>query len=218
MEEYKDLRLTVELFKKVLDEKEFKNQSAGIVLQSYLPDSFLMQQELTEWAMKRLEGGGALIKIRIVKGANLAMEQVEASLKGWPQAPYPQKHDVDANFKRMVCYGMQKKHAEAVFLGIASHNLFDVAYAVLLAAENDVDDCICFEMLEGMADHTRRVIQALTGDMLLYCPVASREEFQHALGVLLTEMQLQPAAQYRLIGVGVYQLGPRESDSQLSFW
>ncbi len=48
--------------------------------------------------------------------------------------------------------------------------------------------------------------------------LASLEEFQHALGVLLTEMQLQPAAQYRLIGVGVYQLGPRESDSQLSFW
>lgn len=48
--------------------------------------------------------------------------------------------------------------------------------------------------------------------------LASLEEFQHALGMLLTEMQLQPAAQYRLIGVGVYQLGPRESDSQLSFW
>lgn len=188
MEEYRDLRLTVELFKKVLDEKEFEDYSAGIVLQGYLPDSFLIQQELTEWAMKRLANGGAPIKIRIVKGANLAMEQVEASLKGWPQAPYSEKQDVDANFKRMVAYGMQKPHAAAVFLGIASHNLFDVAYAALLSAENDVDDCVCFEMLEGMADHTRRAVQELTGDMLLYCPAASREEFQHALAYLVRRL------------------------------
>lgn len=188
MEEHRDLLLTVELFKKVLEEPEFKHQSAGIVLQSYLPESFPIQQELTAWAMRRLADGGAPIKIRIVKGANLAMEQVESSLKGWPQAPYPQKSDVDANFKRMVAYGMQKEHAQAVLLGIASHNLFDIAYAVLLCAENDVGDCVCFEMLEGMADHARRVVQEVAGDMLLYCPAATDEEFQHALAYLVRRL------------------------------
>lgn len=188
MEEYRDLICTVEVFKKVLDEPEFKHQSAGIVLQSYLPDSFPIQQDLTAWAQNRVASGGAPIKIRIVKGANLAMEIVEASIRHWPQAPFNQKFEVDANFKRMVEFGTRKENASSVFLGIASHNLFDVAYAYLLVAENEVDQSVCFEMLEGMADHIRRVVQSLTGDMLLYCPAATKDEFQHALAYLVRRL------------------------------
>lgn len=188
MEEYRDLQITVDLFQQVLEEPEFFNFSAGIVLQSYLPDSYPIQQQLTEWAMARVAKGGAPIKIRIVKGANLAMEQVEAALKEWPQAPYDQKVDVDANYKRMVSYGCQPEHAVAAHLGIASHNLFDIAYALLLRAENKVEESVSFEMLEGMADHMRRVVQSLAGDMLLYCPAATKEEFQNAVAYLVRRL------------------------------
>ena len=188
MEEYRDLHITVALFCKVLDEPEFLSCSAGIVLQAYLPDSYLIQQELTIWAMKRLAHGGVPIKIRIVKGANLAMEQVEAGLRLWPQAPYDAKSDVDANYKRMVLYACQKRHAEAAHIGIATHNLFDIAYALLLRAENNVEKEVCFEMLEGMADHMRRVVQQLSGDMLLYCPAATKEEFQNAVAYLVRRL------------------------------
>ena len=188
MEEYRDLHMTVALFHKVLDEPEFFHHSAGIVLQSYLPDSFEIQQELTEWAMKRVAEGGAPIKIRIVKGANLAMEQLESALRLWPQAPYPRKRDVDANYKRMVTYGSENKRAEAANLGIASHNLFDIAYALLLRSENNAERYICFEMLEGMADPMRRVVQQLSGDMLLYCPAATKEEFQNAIAYLVRRL------------------------------
>jgi RHH-type proline utilization regulon transcriptional repressor/proline dehydrogenase/delta 1-pyrroline-5-carboxylate dehydrogenase len=99
MEEYRDLNLTKEIFKKILSEEEFHDFSAGIVLQAYLPDSFEIQKELTQWALQRVKNGGAPIKIRIVKGANLAMEQFEASVRIWPQAPYKTKAEVDANFK-----------------------------------------------------------------------------------------------------------------------
>src|ERR1700722_2071500 len=132
MEEYRDLELTEELFMKVLNEPEFLHHSAGIVLQAYVPDSHGIQKELTEWAMQRIKKGGASIKIRIVKGANLAMEQFEASFHNWPQAPYRKKSDVDANYKKMVSYGCEKQHAQAVHVGVASHNLFDIAYAMLL--------------------------------------------------------------------------------------
>lgn len=195
MEEYRDLHLTVELFRKVLDDAEFYDFSAGIVLQSYLPDSYLIQQELTVWAMRRIAAGGAPIKIRIVKGANLAMEQVEASLRGWVQAPYPTKEAVDANFKRMVAYGCIPEHAKAAYLGIGSHNLFDVAYTMLLRAENKVEPYVCFEMLEGMADHIRRIVQSLTGDMLLYCPAATKAEFQNAVAYLVRRLDENTAPQ-----------------------
>jgi RHH-type proline utilization regulon transcriptional repressor/proline dehydrogenase/delta 1-pyrroline-5-carboxylate dehydrogenase len=188
MEEYRDLHLTKELFKKVLNEPEFLHFSAGIVLQAYLPDAHAIQQELTTWAMERMKKGGAPIKIRIVKGANLAMEQFEASVRDWQQAPYTKKSDVDANYKRMVTYGSLPPHAKAVHLGIASHNLFDIAYAMLLRTENKVEEEISFEMLEGMADHIRRVVQALTKDILLYCPVATKGDFQSAIAYLIRRL------------------------------
>jgi RHH-type proline utilization regulon transcriptional repressor/proline dehydrogenase/delta 1-pyrroline-5-carboxylate dehydrogenase len=188
MEEFRDLHLTVELFKQVLDDPEFVNHSAGIVLQSYEPDSYGIQQDLTAWAKKRVLKGGAPIKIRIVKGANLAMEQVEASLKGWPQAPYTKKIDVDANFKRMVIFGCKPENAVVATLGIGSHNLFDIAFTMLLRVENNVEKDVCFEMLEGMADHMRRVVQGLSGDMLLYCPAATKEEFQNAVAYLIRRL------------------------------
>jgi len=188
MEEYRDLRLTVDLFKKVLSEPEFHDFSAGIVLQAYLPDAHEIQKELTTWAMQRIKARGAPIKIRIVKGANLAMEQFEASLRDWPQAPYTNKGDVDANYKRMVSYGCIPDHAKAVHLGIASHNLFDIAFAMLLRVEYEVSDYVNFEMLEGMADHIRRVVQKIGKDMLLYCPIAAKEDFQSAVAYLIRRL------------------------------
>lgn len=188
MEEYRDLHITKELFKKVLDEGEFLAFSAGIVLQAYLPDAYRIQQELTDWAKKRRSRGGAPIKIRIVKGANLAMEQVESSLFHWEQAPYKTKHEVDANYKRMVLYGCQKENAQAVHIGVASHNLFDIAFAMLLRTEHAVEAEVTFEMLEGMADHLRRVVQKLTGSILLYCPIATREDFQSAIAYLIRRL------------------------------
>lgn len=188
MEEYRDLQLTKELFKKVLEEPEFHAFSAGIVLQAYLPDAHGIQKELTEWAMRRVQSGGAPVKIRIVKGANLAMEQFEASVRDWEQAPYRKKSDVDANYKKMVTYGCERAHAQAVHLGVASHNLFDIAYALLMRAENEVENEVNFEMLEGMADHLRRVVQKLSKDILLYCPVATKEDFQSAIAYLIRRL------------------------------
>lgn len=184
MEEYRDLYLTVELFRNTLDDFEFNRFSAGIVLQAYLPDAFILQQELTAWAMERVAKGGAPIKIRIVKGANLAMEQVEASLRQWPQAPYLSKVETDANFKRMVLYGCELERANAVRLGIGSHNLFDIAFIMLLRSEKNMEKYVGFEMLEGMAEPLRRVVQKLTGRMLLYCPAATQQDFRNAVSYL----------------------------------
>ena len=188
MEEYRDLDITRAAFTQTLDEPEFKLHSAGIVLQAYLPDSCDIQIALTGWAKKRVADGGAPIKIRIVKGANMEMELVESSLHNWPLAPYDNKLDVDANYKRMVEYGMIPENIHAVHLGIASHNLFELAYAAILGKHFGVSDYISYEMLEGMADHVRRAIQESTGDMLLYAPVATRDQFINAIAYLIRRL------------------------------
>jgi len=41
-------------------------------------------------------------------------------------------------------------------------------------------------------------------------------ELHQALQFLLQDMHLDPALQFRLIGVGVYQLSPRQQEAQLT--
>jgi RHH-type proline utilization regulon transcriptional repressor/proline dehydrogenase/delta 1-pyrroline-5-carboxylate dehydrogenase len=188
MEEYRDLDLTVTAFREVLDEPEFLPLSAGIVLQAYLPDSHRVQRALTEWARSRRARGGAPVKLRIVKGANLAMEGIEAAVHGWPQAPYESKAEVDANYTRMLAYGCQPENAEAVHLGVASHNLFDIAYGFVLRETHGVEAWVEFEMLEGMANHQARAVRERAGGLLLYAPVVRAEDFHSAIAYLVRRL------------------------------
>ncbi len=188
MEEYRDMSLTSEVFMMTLDRPGMEQVRAGIALQAYIPDSFLIQQQLSTWARQRVVNGGAPVTIRIVKGANMEMERVEASLRGWPQSPYKVKIDTDANYKRMVAFGLRPENIAAVRLGIASHNLFEVAFSLLLAAKCGALEFVQFEMLEGMANHQRRALRELVDNLLLYAPACKHEDFIHAIGYLVRRM------------------------------
>jgi RHH-type proline utilization regulon transcriptional repressor/proline dehydrogenase/delta 1-pyrroline-5-carboxylate dehydrogenase len=186
MEEYRDLPLTLATFRRILgtDEPRLRGLEAGIVLQAYLPDSADALAELGDWAAQRVASGGAGIKVRLVKGANLAMEAVEAELHGWQQAPYGSKAEVDANYKRLVERALRPEHARAVRVGVASHNLFDVCFALVLAADRGVADRLDIEMLEGMADAQAAVVRERADGLVLYTPVAARRDFSSAIAYL----------------------------------
>jgi RHH-type proline utilization regulon transcriptional repressor/proline dehydrogenase/delta 1-pyrroline-5-carboxylate dehydrogenase len=188
MEEYRDLELTVEAFTTVLDEPEFAGLTAGIVLQAYLPDSFPYLQRLTAWANER-SGHGGHIKIRLVKGANLAMEKTEAALHGWEQAPYRTKEETDANYKRCLDWVLTAERTKGVRVGVASHNLFDVAWAHLLAQSRGVADRVDFEMLKGMAPDHASNIRDLSYGMRLYTPVVRREDFDTSISYLIRRLE-----------------------------
>ena len=138
MEEFRDLRLTVDAFKLVLSEGEFKNLYAGLVLQAYLPESHEVFAELVEWSLARNEQSGGVMKIRLVKVANLAMEKAEAELHGWVAAPYQSKSDVDASYSRLLDTALRPENAKAVRIGVASHNLFHIAFALEIAKKRNV--------------------------------------------------------------------------------
>ncbi|MCG8423600.1 MAG: bifunctional proline dehydrogenase/L-glutamate gamma-semialdehyde dehydrogenase [Proteobacteria bacterium] len=188
MEEYRDLDITVETFIHTLGRPGLEGVNAGIALQAYLPDSFRAQQRITEWAVNRVSRGGSPVTIRIVKGANLEAERVEASIAGWPQAPFPSKRDTDANYKRMLQFALEPEHIEAVHVGVASHNLFDVSYGLVMASERGVLDKVQFEMLEGMANHQRRALHELADNVLLYAPATRKDEFVNAIGYLVRRL------------------------------
>lgn len=189
MEEHADLRLTVDAFRQLLDEPELRGIDAGIVLQAYLPDSVEVLAELVEWAGARHDAGGGTIKIRIVKGANLAMERVDAAMHGWAQAPYATKADTDANYKRLLDWALDRERLRAVRIGVASHNLFDVAWALSLAERRGVADRVELEMLQGMAVGIDRTVLAATGSLLLYTPVVAAADFDTALAYLFRRLE-----------------------------
>ncbi len=188
MEEYRDMELTARAFMATLDRPGLEKVSAGIALQAYLPDAYAMQLRLNRWARARVARGGAPITLRIVKGANMEMERVEASLRGWPQVPFKTKRETDANFKRMLQEAVKPENLSAVRPAVASHNLFDLAYGLQLGIERGCLDQIQFEMLEGMANHQQRALLERTGNMLVYAPACRRRDFIHAIGYLVRRL------------------------------
>jgi RHH-type proline utilization regulon transcriptional repressor/proline dehydrogenase/delta 1-pyrroline-5-carboxylate dehydrogenase len=188
MEEYRDKDLTAAAFMRTLDRPALAHVRAGIALQSYIPDSFRTLQSLQEWARRRAVSGGGRITVRLVKGANMEMERVEASLRGWPQAPYQTKLDTDANFKRMLRETLKPANLAAMDVGVASHNLFDLAYALVLAHDGNAVRHVQFEMLEGMANHQRRALFELARNLLLYAPACKKEHFINAIGYLIRRL------------------------------
>lgn len=189
MEEYHDLELTLSLFTALLSEEEFLDLEAGIVVQAYLPDSLAALARLADFARARRDAGGAPIKIRLVKGANLSMERVTADIHGWPQAPYPTKEETDANYLRMLDYVLQPELADAVRIGVASHNLFTLAAAWELAARRGVTGQLDAEMLQGMAPAQARAVLKVFGRMILYTPVVYAEDFDVAISYLIRRLE-----------------------------
>ena len=189
MEEYKDAHLTMKLFKDVLSLPQFKNYEAGIVVQAYLPDAEGFQSELLEFARKRVEEGGSPIKMRIVKGCNLDMENIVSDLRGWPNPVRPNKTEVDANYLHIIERGLKPENARVLHIGMASHNLFTISYAYLLSKMYQTQkDCFCFEMLEGMANHVWRAQKKLGNHVILYTPVVKKEHFLNAISYLVRRM------------------------------
>ena len=188
MEEYKDIELTLDVFKTVLSYSQFKNYTSGIVIQAYLPDAWLYQTELIEFSKKRVAEGGAPLKMRLVKGANLQMESIVSSLKGWENPVLGSKIEVDANYLHLLDRALEPENARALHVGVASHNFFSIGYAYLLSKKNKVEDEVTFEMLEGMANHLPRVMRNLGKHIILYTPVVKNEHFLNAVSYLVRRL------------------------------
>ena len=213
MEEYRDLALTVDAFVALLCEPEFASVQAGIALQAYLPDSAEVLERLCAFARTRRAEGGAPIRVRLVKGANLAMEKVEAELRGWEQAPYRTKGEVDANYKRLLDIALREENAGAVQIGAASHNLFDVAWA--LGRDREAGGGrVEIEMLEGMAVAEAQAVARTAGSVLLYAPVVRRGDFESAVAYLVRRFDENTAPENFLAHAASLRPGSREWEDQ----
>jgi RHH-type transcriptional regulator, proline utilization regulon repressor / proline dehydrogenase / delta 1-pyrroline-5-carboxylate dehydrogenase len=182
MEEHRDLDLTVESFTRCLAAPQLSGLRAGIALQAYLPDSHEAVDRLQRFAEERVRSGGAPVRVRLVKGANLAMETTTAELACWPQPTYEAKAETDASYKALLVRLLEAAGGGAVEVGVATHNLFDVAFALVLSEALGVT--VDIEMLAGMADDQAAAVAERTSRVLLYTPVVTRKDFRNALAYL----------------------------------
>ncbi len=188
MEAFRDLDLTREVFVRLVLRPELLQVRAGIALQAYIPDTIEVVRELLDVAETRVLQGGVPLRLRLVKGANLAAEAVEASMHRLPSPIYGSKAEVDANFKRLLHMILRPEHLGRVVVGLGSHNLFDQCYGLLLAEHRVLSSMLQLEMLEGMAGSTGRVLGRLAGGVLIYAPAVSPENFPHAVSYLVRRL------------------------------
>ncbi len=98
MESYAHKNTTLELFKTIFADEEFKDwPHTGIVIQAYLRDSEVDLRDLIEWGLAR----GTRFAVRLVKGAYWDYETIKSRQNGWDCPVYFQKPESDVNFEAL---------------------------------------------------------------------------------------------------------------------
>lgn len=184
MEEFRDLELTVEAFMESVAKFDIK---AGIVLQAYIPDSYEYLKKLFAFSKQRVLQGMQPIKIRFVKGANMESEETIASQRGWELPTFYKKIDTDSNYNKMLDFILQEDNYKYINIGIASHNIFEIAYAYTRIKEANALDSFTFEMLEGMSLQCSYELSKVH-NLILYAPVCDEAHFNNAIAYLVRRL------------------------------
>lgn len=188
MEAYAHVELTLSVLARALADPALARVRAGVVVQAYLPDASALFTALSALATARVAHGGLPLRVRFVKGANLAHELVESAKAGTVSPVFARKVEVDAHYKCLLERAITAESTKALHVGVASHNLFDLAYALLLASEAGLDGPVECELLEGMADPMRRALSALGVRVLLYAPVCKEDELNSGIAYLVRRL------------------------------
>ena len=167
MESYAHKNVTLELFKTVFTEEEFKDWAhAGIVIQAYLRDSEVDLRDLIEWGGAR----GTRFAVRLVKGAYWDYETTKSRQNGWDCPVYLQKPESDANFETLTRLLLENE--SIVTSAFGSHNVRSIAHAQALAEELGIDRSrFEFQLLYGMAGPIKRALVETGYRVREYCPV-----------------------------------------------
>jgi RHH-type transcriptional regulator, proline utilization regulon repressor / proline dehydrogenase / delta 1-pyrroline-5-carboxylate dehydrogenase len=167
MESYAHKNVTLELFKKIFTDTEFKDwPHVGIVIQAYLRDSEIDLRDLIEWGRAR----GTRFAVRLVKGAYWDHETIKAAQNAWNCPVYSQKPESDANFEALT--RLLLGNESIVTAAFGSHNVRSIAHAQAFADELGIDRSrFEFQLLYGMGGPIKRALVEMGYRVREYCPV-----------------------------------------------
>jgi RHH-type transcriptional regulator, proline utilization regulon repressor / proline dehydrogenase / delta 1-pyrroline-5-carboxylate dehydrogenase len=193
-----ELEVTLRLLEELALDPRYGPVELGVALQAYLEDSEEIAERLIAIGLERAERGLAPLRIRLVKGANLGVERIRASLRGFPSAVRASKDETDRAARRLLERLASRDHAHAIHVAIGSHNLFDLAYALIHRAVHELGDALSFELLAGMADPLTRALRRLGGSCRVYLPVVEAAERHAAVAYLARRLDEQSAPSHFL--------------------
>src|SRR6184192_714744 len=167
MESYALKNTTLQLFKAILTEPEFKDwPHAGIVIQAYLRDSEADLLDLIEWGRTR----GTRFAVRLVKGAYWDYETTKSGQNGSNPPVFLQKPQSDANFEELTRVLFQNNSVVTPAFG--SHNVRSIAHSQAVADELGIDRRrFEFQLLYGMASPIKRALVEMGYRVREYCPI-----------------------------------------------
>ena len=166
MESTKHRHITLELFKRLLLEDEFRDWTdVGIVVQAYLTDGERDLDGLLDWGRKR----GHRFAIRLVKGAYWDAETAMA-VRNYKKPPvWTRKWESDACYERMT--RVMLEHPDLIRPAFASHNVRSLSVIIAVARElglspKDYE----LQMLYGMGDPLKAAMVQTGQCLRVYCP------------------------------------------------
>jgi RHH-type proline utilization regulon transcriptional repressor/proline dehydrogenase/delta 1-pyrroline-5-carboxylate dehydrogenase len=167
MEQYAFKDVTLDIFKQVLLEPEFRDwPDVGIAMQAYLRDTAADLQALHDWALRR----GTPVWVRLVKGAYWDYETIVAAQQDWPLPVYRHKSETDANYEQLTRYLLE--HYQVLRPAFGSHNIRSLAYALATADQLNLPSRgYEIQMLYGMADPLMDAVTAMGQRVRIYTPV-----------------------------------------------
>jgi len=167
MEQYTFKELTLEIFRSVLEENEFRETPhVAIALQGYLRDCESDVHDLIRWARQH----SRRIGVRLVKGAYWDSEVAWAKQKNWAIPVYLEKAETDANYERLS--RLLLENHDIIDAAFGSHNLRSLAHAIVAARNLGLPSgAYEIQMLYGMAEPVRQAIIQSGQRVRVYLPV-----------------------------------------------
>jgi RHH-type proline utilization regulon transcriptional repressor/proline dehydrogenase/delta 1-pyrroline-5-carboxylate dehydrogenase len=159
--------VTLEVFKRVLDEPELRDYPhAGIAFQAYLRDSERDFDGLLGWAKAHQRR----ITIRLIKGAYWDYETLLARQREWPVPVFQNKSETDANYEKLAQRMLENQ--EFINCAFATHNVRSAAACMAHAEKLGVSPrSFEFQMLNGMAEPVKVALAEMGYRVRDYCPV-----------------------------------------------
>lgn len=166
MEQLKYREITIELFKRLRADPEFRDYPyLCLVQQAYLKDCEEVVAGLIAWAREEK----LPIALRLVKGAYWDAETVLAKQYGWPIPVWTRKPESDMAHERISRLILENH--DIVYFACASHNVRSISAVMEYARELNVpEDRYEFQVLYGMAEPVRKGLRNVAGRVRLYCP------------------------------------------------
>lgn len=176
--------------KQALSDKEFYRADIMVELPAYLTESPALLRDWEEWATARAAKGGNPLKVLLLKGSHLEAEKICAATYGKPHAVSSGKAETEARYLRLMQAAVSAD-PKAITPAFGTHNLYNIAYALLSWGSSGRKGMPTFVFLAGMANHTARLLTGAGASVSLVYGVSSDDEqdaFEHYLASIAEEL------------------------------